>query len=103
MNVMQFEMMQMKVSRANIAALRRFQRQPISGPVKVIGIYETPRRAQSRAGFDWGTGSAAKVIRQTVTGIDSGDMLKGENARILAGCLAEQLREAFEPESIRSA
>jgi len=98
MNLMKFEMTQMKVLNANIAALRRFQRQPIARPVNVIGIYETPRRAQLRAGLDWGTGSAARVVRHTVAGIDSGDMLKGENARVLAGCVAEHLRGAFETE-----
>jgi thioesterase domain-containing protein/acyl carrier protein len=97
-DLVKFEMNLAKVSSANIAALRRFRRQPISGPVKVIGIFETSGRAQSRAGFDWGTSSAAKVVRHTVAGIDSGDMLKGENARILAARLAEELRRAFEPE-----
>jgi thioesterase domain-containing protein len=88
----------MKVYRANLAALRRFERKPISGNVKLLAIFETPRRAQSRRPFDWGSGPETKVVRQLVTGDNSGDMLNGENARVLATGLAEQLKQAFEPE-----
>jgi hypothetical protein len=43
----------MKGYRANVAAFRRFGRKPISGNVKVLAIFETPRRG-SRAAVDWG-------------------------------------------------
>ena len=37
------------------------------------------------------------MLRHIVAGGDSGDMLKGENARVLAADIAEQLKQAFEP------
>jgi hypothetical protein len=52
----------MKVQRANVAALRRFVRKPISGHVNVLAIFETPRRA-ARAGVEWGSGSATQALR----------------------------------------
>jgi hypothetical protein len=91
------EMNLMKVHRANVTAMHRFQRKPLSGRVKLLAIFETSRRA-ARATDDWIAGSGGKVIRSVVTGDDSGDMLKGENARELAVDLAEQLKRAFEPE-----
>jgi thioesterase domain-containing protein len=86
-----------KVYRANVAALRRFERKPLPGNVNVLAIFETPRRAHARADVDWGFASATKVVRHIVAGDDSEDMLNGANARILAAVLAEQLRQAFHP------
>jgi len=62
--------------------------------VAIHAIFETPRRA--RAGVEWETNSGTSVLRRIVSGDDSGDMLKGENARVLAAHVAEQLRQAFQ-------
>ena len=84
----------MKVQRANVTALRRFHRKPLAGRVRLLVLFETPTYA-ARAGADWSSGSGGQVFRHIVTGNDSGDMLKGDNARILAAGIAEQLRNAF--------
>ena len=65
--------------------------------MNVLAIFETPRRA-ARAGVEWGSGSASTACAHIVAGDDSGDMLKGENARVLAAHVAEQLKHAFERE-----
>ena len=91
------EMNLMKVQRANVAALRRFVRKPIAGHVNVLAIFETPRRA-ARAGVEWGSVRRPRALRHIVAGDNSGDMLKGENARVLAAHVAEQLEQAFKPE-----
>ena len=66
--------------------------------MNVLAIFETPRRAKARTEFDWGYGLGTKVVRLTVAGDESASILLGENTRILAARLAEQLKQAFEPE-----
>ena len=91
------EMNLANVRRANKTALTRFERKPLLGRVKLLAIIETNRRA-GRTSDDWAAGSGGKVVRRVVTGNDSGDMLKGGNALVLAAELAEHLKRAFEPD-----
>ena len=86
-----------KVHRANTNALHRFERKPLAGGIKLLAIFQTPHRA-SRATDEWVAGSGGRVVRHDVTGDDSGDMLTGENAHVLAAALAMELQHAFEPQ-----
>ncbi|MEO8305003.1 MAG: amino acid adenylation domain-containing protein [Betaproteobacteria bacterium] len=91
------EINQMKVYKANLAALRRFSPKPIPRPVKVLAVFETHRRVEGHdASLEWWNRSGGEVVRRVVSGNDSGDMLKGENARRLAADLAQQLKSAFD-------
>ena len=95
---LRLEMNQAKVYRANLAALRGFERKPIDGRVRVLAIFQTARRATMRADTDadsW-MASGGELIRLAVVGRDSGDMLTGDNAKGLAVELARQLKKAFE-------
>jgi thioesterase domain-containing protein/acyl carrier protein len=90
------EINQRKVHQSNLAALRRHDFKPIARSVKVLAIFETPLRANMPArGAEWWNSGELEVVRHVVSGNDSGDMLKGENARILADVLARELKRAF--------
>jgi len=91
------EMNLTKVHRANTNALHRFERKPLAGGIRLLAIFQTPHRA-SRATDEWVAGSGGRVVRHDVTGDDSGDMLTGENAHVLAAALAMELQHAFEPQ-----
>jgi len=92
------EMSLSNVYRANLAALQHFERKPINGYVKVIAIFQTPRHARARFEVDWLRELPGEGVRIMVPGKDSGDMLSGANARILADALAPQLKKAMSQE-----
>jgi hypothetical protein len=89
------EINQMRVHRANLAALQRYDRKPLTGRINALVIFETPARALNPAQTDSGNRWQLDAIRIAVTGKDSGDMLNSENARILAVPLADELRKAL--------
>jgi thioesterase domain-containing protein len=94
----QREINQLDVYRANLLALDRYRRKPLSGRLRAVEIFETIRRGSRREGepSEWGALWEDKVIHHRVLGIDSGDMLIGANARVLAALVAERLRVARE-------
>jgi len=92
----QRELHQLEVYRANRLALRCYYRKPLNGRLRAFEIFESshPRNIATRR-FNWETLWEGVAIRHQVPGKDSGEMLTGENARVLAALLAERLREAF--------
>ena len=79
---------------ANMTALQRFERKPLSGRVNLIAIIE-PDHSAARADRGWESGSGSEVVRHAVASDDSGDMPTGESGRVLAAALAAQIRRAF--------
>ena len=94
----QREINQLEVYRANLLALDRYRRKPLSGRLRAVEIFETIRRGSRREGepSEWSALWEGKVIRHRVLGENSGDMLTGANARVLAALVAERLRVARE-------
>ena len=90
------EIYQLQVIRANVRALVRYYRNPLNGRLRTIEIFETSHPRNTTAwSFDWKTLWDGHPVRHRVPGKDSGDMLSGENARVLAALLAKRLRAAF--------
>ena len=90
----QREVNQIEVYRANLLALDRYRREPLNGPLRAFEIFETrrPGRVKVRDGIDWQALWKGPIKHHEMPGKDSGDMLSGENARVLAVSLAHQLR-----------
>ena len=90
------ELNQREVYQANLLALDRYRRKPLSGRLRALEIFETARSGagREREAFDWTTVWQGKTVRHRVSGKDSGDMLSGANARVLAVVVAERLRAA---------
>jgi hypothetical protein len=88
------ELKQIEVYRANVLALDRYERKPLSGRLKALEIFETvrPGRSGQRPPVNWQPLSENCTSRHLVPGKDSGDMLSGENVKVLAMLLAERLR-----------
>jgi thioesterase domain-containing protein len=91
------ELNQIEVLRANLNAFDHYQRKRLIGRLRTMEILETARRANDSWCdiVDWGNFSENSIHRHTVPGKDSGQMLKGENCRVVALLLAEQLRTAI--------
>jgi surfactin synthase thioesterase subunit len=91
------ELNQIEVLRANLNAFDHYQRKRLIGRVRTIEILETARRANNSwcDMIDWSDFSQNSIHRHTVPGKDSGQMLIGENCRVVARLLAEQLRLAI--------
>jgi thioesterase domain-containing protein/acyl carrier protein len=94
------ELHQRQVFTANKKASKRYHRKPLTPGLRALEIFETTRNAGS-GGFDWKSLWAGHPIRHHVPGKDSGDMVSGGNARVLAALLAQRLRAAFVQEPIR--
>jgi acyl-CoA synthetase (AMP-forming)/AMP-acid ligase II/thioesterase domain-containing protein len=94
----QGELNQIEVYRANRLALRRYQRKVLNGRLTALEIFETARRGSSggRQPSDWSALWEGSTSRHLVPGKDSGDMLHGENVRVVATLLAERLRAAYD-------
>jgi thioesterase domain-containing protein len=88
------ELNQLEVYRANVLALDRYHRKPLVGRLRRVEIFETGP-AGPDAAIDWQDYWTGEIVRHTMPGKDSGDMLSGDNAPIVAGVLAERLRQAF--------
>lgn len=90
------EMNQRKVYQANLNALLRHKPQPLEPQGKLFDIFQTKRRLDEEVlpnAVDWKalTGSATCF---SMPGKDSGDMLQGENVKVLASSLAARLEMA---------
>ncbi|MGH7770385.1 MAG: non-ribosomal peptide synthetase [Candidatus Binatia bacterium] len=91
------ELNQIEVYRANLLALDRYRRKPLEGCLRSLAILATKRRTRSRAEeqLDWSVFWKGNIMHHLVPGKDSGDMLRGKNAGILAVILRERLKAAF--------
>jgi hypothetical protein len=90
------ELHQLEVYRANALALRHYPYESLNGRLSAFEIFET---ANPRNARDWPWDGSA--VRHHLPGRDSGDMLNGKNARVVATLLAARLREAFARESTK--
>jgi hypothetical protein len=71
---------------------------PLHGPLGALEIFETARFKNRgyQEKLEWSVfWPGGNVVRHVMPGKDSGDMVSGQNARVLARLLAERLREAF--------
>ena len=89
------ELNQIDVYQANLRALDRYHRLPLRGCLKALHIFETMRPDNKNA-HDWNGVWSGRTRRHLVPGKDSGDMLTGQNVRVVAALLAEQLALVLE-------
>jgi hypothetical protein len=102
----QREIYQLEVYQSNVRALDRYQKTPLTGDLGSFEIFETPKRRHKRGAelAKWSELSRAPVAVHEIPGKDSGDMISGQNASMLARCLSERLRLAInqhKPESLQ--
>ena len=93
----QRELNQIEVYRANLLALDVYRREPLNGRLRALEIFETtrPGRVNVRDRIDWRALWNGPIKNHKVPGKNSGDMLSGENARVLGALLAQRLRLAL--------
>jgi hypothetical protein len=94
----QRELHQIEVYHANLRALDRYLREPLSGPLASLEIFETERDCQINSfdqPIDWSDSWKGTIVKHRVAGNDSGDMLSGDNVRSLARLVAKRLRTIF--------
>jgi hypothetical protein len=96
------ELHQLEVFLANKEASKRYHRKPLSEGLQALESFATSSDTTGWS-FDWKYLWRGHPVGHQVPGKDSGDMLRGENARILAGLLAKRLRAAFTEEGWRDA
>jgi thioesterase domain-containing protein len=93
-NGIQPELNQFEVYQANVLARRCYQRKALKGCLTALEIFETNR--PDREPFDLRGFWEGGVSRHLVPGKNPGDMLLGENVRVVAILLAERLRTSRE-------
>jgi thioesterase domain-containing protein len=87
---------QRRVKAANVRALRRYKHRPMDRDPRTIEVFRTGRRFDrlpSGAGVDWVSLVGKSIAYHQVSGKDSGDMLRGENAKALAALLSSRLEK----------
>jgi amino acid adenylation domain-containing protein len=91
------EVHELAVFEASKLAGRKYYRRPLNGCLRSLEIFESahPRNNNKEWAVDWKPFWNGETIRHRMPGKDSGDMISGENARVLAALLAERLRAAF--------
>ncbi|MGH7766081.1 MAG: AMP-binding protein [Candidatus Binatia bacterium] len=99
------EMHQLAVYKASKRAGERFHPKPIHGRLRVVEIFDTAsgRNNPGRRYVDWNALWKGRIKRHLMPGKDSGDMVSGENARVLARLLKERMHAAFEIRSDKEA
>jgi hypothetical protein len=88
---------QRRVKAANVRALRRYRHRPMDRSPGTIEIFRTSGRFDrlpSGAGVDWVSLVGKSITYHHVPGKDSGDMLRGENAKSLAALLSRRIGQA---------
>lgn len=92
------ELNQIEVYRANLLALDGYRREPLNGRLRACEVFETTRPDRVKVGerIDWQALWKGPIKRHEMPGKDSGDMISGENARVLSASLAQQLRLALQ-------
>jgi thioesterase domain-containing protein len=91
------EFFQQRVTDTNLRAMRRHRHKPLQGRVAAFHILASEHRFDQMSAntrVAWNTLSGTSVTYHRLPGKDSGDMLRGENARTTAALLAVRLREA---------
>lgn len=90
------EIHQLAVFNASKLAGRRYHPKRLVGQLMALEIFLSahPRRANIES-FDWSTLWEGKTVLHHVPGKDSGDMLSGENARVLGTLLRNRLQMAY--------
>jgi amino acid adenylation domain-containing protein len=93
----QREMHQLAVFNASRVAGRRYRLKRLDGPIRTLEIFvsEHPRKIELER-FDWTKLWEGNAVLHHVPGKDSGDMLSGENARVLGALLREQLKKSMD-------
>jgi len=90
------EMRQQEVYRAHVKALGSYVWRPLSGPMGMFEILDSPRARHGEPdSCDWARRWSGPIGRHEVPGKDSGDMLSAPNAQVLAAILTQRLRLAF--------
>ncbi|MFN0301309.1 MAG: amino acid adenylation domain-containing protein [Burkholderiales bacterium] len=99
----QRELNQREVYRANVRALDRYDRRPLRGKLGTLEILETARSGETTQirKIEWQSHWNGTIVRHPMPGKDSGDMITGANARIVAKFLSECMRRAFDETSVR--
>jgi thioesterase domain-containing protein len=94
----QRELNQLEVYRANLHALDSYARRPLDGVLFAFEILETAAAGlvANRLPIDWEAYWQGPLKWHVLPGRDSGDMLAGANAAVVATLLTERLRAAFE-------
>ncbi|MEO8443557.1 MAG: amino acid adenylation domain-containing protein [Gammaproteobacteria bacterium] len=97
------ELNQLEVYRANVQALDSYVRVPVEAGLKTLEILEIEHRQvpDKRPAIDWLSLWRGEPRWHLLPGRDSGDMLSGANARVVAALLTERLRLALERVSPR--
>jgi amino acid adenylation domain-containing protein len=91
------EICQLEVLKASKRAGERYYPKPIHGRLRAVEIFDTARSRNNptRKYIDWNALWNGQIRRHLMPGKDSGDMVSGKNARVLAVLLAERMRAAF--------
>ncbi len=91
------ELNQIEVYHTNLAALDHYRRLPLDGALTAVEIFHTARlgRRKERDPVNWNTFWSGTIVQHGVPGKNSGDMLSGSNAKILATLLAQRLSESL--------
>jgi pimeloyl-ACP methyl ester carboxylesterase len=97
MRAVRREIHQLEVFKASKRAGERYYPKPIHGRLRAVEIFDTARSRNNptRKYIDWNALWKGQITRHLMPGKDSGDMVSGENARVLARLLAERMRAAF--------
>ncbi len=92
------EIFQIEVAEANLLALTLYKRKPLEGRLQALEIFESnhPRNTGK-----WDIIWDGQPVCHHVGGENSGDMLTGENVRVLASLLAQRLRVAHHPPQLQ--
>lgn len=86
------ELNQIEVYRANVLALDRYRGETLNGRLPAIEVFQSARRGKRNQVSHFNRLWEGNCRRHSVPGKDSGDVLKGENVRLLAEILAGRLR-----------
>jgi amino acid adenylation domain-containing protein len=90
------ELNQIEVYRANLIALDCYQRKSLHGRLGVLEIFQPVLPiTELQESIDWNQFWKGCTKVHHVGGKDSGDMLSGRNAPVIAELLSERLRAAF--------
>lgn len=91
------EFLQRRVTDTNLRAMHRHRHRPLEGRVVVVEIFASEPRfdgMSANARLAWNALSGTSVIYHRMPGKDSGDMLQGDNAKVLAALLSARLSDA---------